>query len=142
MANTSRHNIGQVIGPEKWLILGVSLTHLVELFFLEAEIVDNIFQWDVLKNMRQIKSYDDMFQAIRALTVQKILKIRILSQKFFENESFFSFSVKCFDIKGIIPRKDTTIHIAWYHSYNSKHFLEYVRNVAKKQHDSGHDKLR
>ena len=54
---------------KKWLILGVSLTHLVEsrhLFFLEANIVDNNFQWDVLKNMRQIKSYDDMFQAIRA----------------------------------------------------------------------------
>ena len=35
------------------LILGVSLTHLVEsrdLFFLEAEIVDNIFQWNVLRN--------------------------------------------------------------------------------------------
>ena len=73
-------------GPERWLILGVSLTCFVEnryLFLLEAEIVDSIFQWDVLKNMRQIKSYDDMFQAIRALTVQKILKIRISSQKFF-----------------------------------------------------------
>ena len=56
----------QVPGPKKWLILRVNLTHLVEsrdLFFLEAEIVDNIFQWDVLKNMRQIKCYDDMFQA-------------------------------------------------------------------------------
>ena len=34
------------------LILGVSLTHLVEirdLFFLEAEIVNNIFQWNVPK---------------------------------------------------------------------------------------------
>ena len=64
----------QVPGPEKWLILGVSFTHSVEsrdLFFLEAEIADNIFQWDVLKNMRQIKSYDEMFHAIRALTVQK-----------------------------------------------------------------------
>ena len=33
-------------GPKKWLVLGVSLIHLVEsrdLFFLEAEIVDNIF---------------------------------------------------------------------------------------------------
>ena len=29
--------------------------------------------------MGQIKSYDDIFQNIRALTVQKILKIRILS---------------------------------------------------------------
>ena len=30
------------------------------MFFLEAEIVDNIFQWDVLKNIRQLKCYDDM----------------------------------------------------------------------------------
>ena len=50
------------------------------MFFLEAEIVGNIFQWDVLKNMRQIKSYDDMFQAIKTLTVQNILKISILCQ--------------------------------------------------------------
>ena len=38
--------------------LGVSLIHLVEsrnLFFLETKVVDNIFQLDVLKNMRQIK---------------------------------------------------------------------------------------
>ena len=80
--------------------LGVSLTHLVEsrdTFFLEAEIVGNIFQGDALKNIRQIKSYNDMFQAIRALTAQKILKIRILSKKFLQNESFISFSLKCFD---------------------------------------------
>ena len=80
-------------GPKKWL-LGVSLTHLVEnrgLFLLEADTVDSNFQWDVLKNMRQMRSYDDMFQAIRALTVQKILKIRVLRQKFLQNESFFSF---------------------------------------------------
>ena len=32
------------------------------------------------KNMQQIKSYDDMFKDVRASTVQKILKIRILSQ--------------------------------------------------------------
>ena len=53
--------IVQVPGPKKWLILGVSLTHLVDgrdLFFLEKEIVDNIFQWDAPKNMRKIKSYD------------------------------------------------------------------------------------
>ena len=77
------------------------MPHIVEsrdLFFLEAEIVDNIFQWDALKNMRQMKSYDDMFKAIRALTVQKILKIRILSQKFVQNEIFFLFSLKCFDL--------------------------------------------
>ena len=39
-------HIVQVPGPKKWIILGVSLTHLVEsrdLFFLEAEVVDNIF---------------------------------------------------------------------------------------------------
>ena len=50
--------IVQLPGPKKWLILGVSLTHLVESqrpIFLEAEIVDNIFQWDAPKNMRQKK---------------------------------------------------------------------------------------
>ena len=61
------------------------MTHLVQsrdvFFFLEAEVVDNIFQWDVLKNMSHIASYDLMFQAIRALEVHKILKIRILGQK-------------------------------------------------------------
>ena len=84
--------IVQVPGPKKWLILGVSLTHLVEsrdLCFLEVETVDNIFQWDVLNNRQQIKRYDDMFQAIRALAVQKILKIRIFSQNL-QNESFLS----------------------------------------------------
>ena len=63
--------------PKKWLILGAGLTHLVEgrdLFFLEVETVDNIFQWDVLKYILQIKSYDEMFQATEALTVQKVLK--------------------------------------------------------------------
>ena len=61
--------------------------------------------------MRQIKSYDDTFQAVRALTVQKILKIRISSQKFLQNESFFSSSLKCFDL-NCTPGKDTpyTLH--------------------------------
>ena len=48
----------QVPGPKKWLILGIGLIHLVErryLFLLEAEVAENIFQLDVLKNMRQIK---------------------------------------------------------------------------------------
>ena len=78
-------------GPKKWVILGVSLIHLVEsrdLFFLEAEIVDNIFQLDILKNMRQIKSYTKMFQAIRSFTIKKILKIRISSQKLLQNKCF------------------------------------------------------
>ena len=99
----------QVPGPKSGLIiLRVSLTHLVEsreLFFLKH----NIFQWDVLKNMGHIKSYDDMFQIIRALTVQKILKKRILSQKFLQNEIFPSFSLKCFDLQ-CTPRKDTTLY--------------------------------
>ena len=43
------------------------------------------------EKMQQMKSYDDMFQAIRALTVQKILKIRILSQTFLQNERFSRF---------------------------------------------------
>ena len=53
----------QVPGPEKEFISGVSLIHSSEsrcLSFLEAGKVNNIFQWDVLKNRRQIKSYDDM----------------------------------------------------------------------------------
>ena len=114
-----------MLGPKKWLILGVSLTHLVEsrdLFVLDAELVDNIFQWDVLKNMRQIKSYDDMIHAIRALSVQNILKIRILNRKFLQNESFFSFSVECFDL-NCTQRKDRTIHIVWHHSYSSRRFI-------------------
>ena len=40
------------------------------MFFLEAEIVDNILQLDVLKNMRQIKSYADMFQALITLCMK------------------------------------------------------------------------
>ena len=59
--------------------------------------------------MQQMTSYDDMFQALRVLTVKKILKIRILSKKFLQNESFFSFSLKCFDF-NCTPRKDTTIY--------------------------------
>ena len=79
---------------KKWLISRPSLTHLVEsrdLFFLEAKLVDNIFEWDILKNMWQIKNYDDMFQAIRALIVKKILEIRIFSKKFLQNGSFSRF---------------------------------------------------
>ena len=79
-----------MLGPKKRLILGVSFTHLVERkdpFFLEAQKVDNIFQWDLLKFMQQIESYDGMFQAIRALTIHKILKTRILSKRFLQNES-------------------------------------------------------
>ena len=48
--------------------------------------------------MLQIKCYDDIFQAIRALTVKKIPKIRISSQKFLQNESFLLFSLKGFDL--------------------------------------------
>ena len=69
---------------------------------LEAEIVDNNFHWDVLKNMLQIKNYDDMFQAIRALTVQKILTIRIFSQKSCKMKAFLV-SLKCLDL--IAPQK-------------------------------------
>ena len=87
-------DIVQMPGRKKWLILRVSLTRLVEsrdLFFLEAETVYNIFQWNVLRNMRQINSYDDMFQAIKALTVQKILKVRILIQNSFKMKAFSRF---------------------------------------------------
>ena len=74
MHGVTKKLLVQVPGPKKWPTLGVSLTHLVEsrdLFFLEAEIVDNIFQWDVMKNIQWIKSYDETFQAIRALTVKR-----------------------------------------------------------------------
>ena len=111
----------QVPGQKKWLILGVSLSQVVESrdqFFLEAEVVDNISQLDVLKNMRQVTSYADMFQAIRGLTILKIVKIRMSTQKFSQNRSFFSFSLKCFDL-NCIPRKDTTIKIAWHPSSSS-----------------------
>ena len=70
------HNLVQVPGPKKWLILGVSLIHLVEdrdLFFLEVEIVDNIFQWDVLKTMLQIKSYDELQSLHVSVDRSKIL---------------------------------------------------------------------
>ena len=63
-----------------------------------------------------------MFQAMRGLTIKKILKIRISSQKFLQNESSFSLSLKRFDL-NCIPTKDTTIEIAWHHSYSSKHFI-------------------
>ena len=85
-------------GPKEWLILGVSLTHLVEskdlfLFFLKHKYVDNIFQWAVLKIMKQINSYDGMFHA---MTIHKILKTRILSRKVLQNESSFSFFSQIF----------------------------------------------
>ena len=45
------YRVVQVPGPKKWLTLEFSLTHLIEsrdlFFFLEAEIVDNIFPRDV-----------------------------------------------------------------------------------------------
>ena len=69
--------------------------------------------------MLQIKSYDDMFRAIRALTGKKILKIRMSNQKFLQNESFF---LKCFDL-DCITRNDTSTKIAWHHSYSSKRFI-------------------
>ena len=63
---------GQPGGGGCWCLeLTDTLVESRELFFLEAEIADNTFLLDVLRNMRQIKSYDDMFQVIRALTVQK-----------------------------------------------------------------------
>ena len=66
--------------------------------------------------MLQIKSYADMFQAIN---FQKILKIRFSSQNFLQNESFFSFSLKRFDL-------NYKSHIASFvsgHLYSSKHFI-------------------
>ena len=48
-------------------ILGVGLTHLVEskdLLFLEAEAVENISQWDVLKNSCKMKALSRFFQML------------------------------------------------------------------------------
>ena len=56
-----------------------------------------------------------MFQAIRALTVIKILKT---SKKFLQNESFNSFSLKCFDL-SCTPTIDTIIYIAKHHHSSS-----------------------
>ena len=55
----------------------------------------------------------------KGLTVQKILKIGILSQNFLQNERF---PLKCFDL-NCNPRKDITIYIAYHHSYSSKNFI-------------------
>ena len=120
-------------GPKKAFILGVSLTHLVEsrdLFFLEAEVVDNIFQWDALKNIGQIKSYDDMFQAIRVLTIQKILKI-ILSKKFTQNESFLRLliHVGCFRQNGLVLPQ---VFLYMERSKNCE--KKYIMTVQKKIH--------
>ena len=67
--------IVQVPGPSKWFILGVSLTHLVESRdrFLKVEIVHNIFQWDILKNMWEIKNYDPL----RILNVDYAFKLHL-----------------------------------------------------------------
>ena len=72
--------------------------------------------------MRQRKSYDNMFQAIRALTVQKILKISILSQNSCKMEAFSRFLSYAL-IQIVLQEQDTTIYIAYHHLYNSKHFI-------------------
>ena len=80
-----------LVKTKKWLILGGSLTHLVgrrDLLFLEAEKADNIFQWDVIKYMWQMKSCHGMFQDIKAFTGNRILKTRISSRKSLQNKSF------------------------------------------------------
>ena len=84
--------------------------------------MNDIFQWDVLKNMLQIKSYDGMFQAMSAMTVKKNSQNKNLKSKLLQNKSFFSFSLKCLDL-NCTPKKDTAIYIAWYYSYISKHFI-------------------
>ena len=55
-----------------------------------------------------------MFHAIKAFTVHKTLETRSLSKKFFKNESFFLFSLKCFDLNST-PRIYTVIYIAEHH---------------------------
>ena len=81
----------QVPGPKKWLILGVNLTHLVEsrdLFFLEADSWQH-FSMGCTEKYAADKSYDDLFQAIRALTVQKILKSKNLKSEIFPKWKLF-----------------------------------------------------
>ena len=56
------------------------------------------------------KLYDDMFQAIRALTIPKFLKIRIFGKKLLQSVSFFSISVKCFDSNYSPRKKYSLIH--------------------------------
>ena len=71
--------------------------------------------------MRQIKSYGDMFQAIRAFIVQKILKVGILSQNSCKMKAFSRFLSNAL-IKTVL-QEDTTIYIAWHHSYRLKHSI-------------------
>ena len=67
-----------------WLILGFSLTHSAEssnLFRLEAEVVDNIIQWDVLQNMLHIKSHNGIFQVKGAEnSYNKNFRLKILAK--------------------------------------------------------------
>ena len=63
--------------PKKWLILGISLAHLLKsggLFFLETEIADKTFQWIFTEKYAADKKLVMMFQSIRALTIQKFSK--------------------------------------------------------------------
>ena len=85
----------QVPGSKKWRIFGVGLTHLVEsgemTFFLEVDIVGNIFQWDILKTLQQL-NYDGIFLGIRPLTVHAILKTRPFVEKSFKTKALLLFS--------------------------------------------------
>ena len=106
-------------------MLGVSLTHLVESrdpFFLEAEIVGNIFQWDVLKICDRYKVMITCFmKAIRALTVQKILKIRILSRNSCKMKSLSRFLSNA--LIQIVLQEKIQPYIGWHHLYGLKHFI-------------------
>ena len=78
-------------GTKMWLILGVSLTHLVknrDLFLLEVEIVDNI-SMECIKNMRHINLWwhvldDKGFDS-------KILNTRIVSHNSCNMKAFSCF---------------------------------------------------
>ena len=67
------------------------------------------------------KIYDDMFQAIRGLTVQKILKIGILRQNSCKMKAFLVFSQML--RFRLYSKKDTTIYITWHHWHSSNHFI-------------------
>ena len=67
------------------------MSRKLNLFFLEAKMLESIFNgmfFKVCSNYAENISFDCMFQAVRALTVRKILKTRILSQNCFKIKAF------------------------------------------------------
>ena len=55
--------------------------------------------------MGQIKSYDDMFQAAEAMTIQKILKIIIFRQESYKMQVFSCFLLNALILKTVLQEK-------------------------------------